>query len=127
MSYKPFRYFKDPLYLFCVAFYLVNRFGIKPNCDVYFFHAWLNDFICIPFIVPPMLWLLRVLQIRRHDLPPTLPEIVIPLVIISWTFEIFLPQTERFGPYTVADPYDMIWYSLGAALSGLFWMLWYRN
>ncbi len=61
-----FGYLCDPLYVACVVLYLVNRFWIKPNCGTIFFHAWLNDVICIPFTVPPMLWVLRRLRLRKQ-------------------------------------------------------------
>ncbi|MCL2304346.1 MAG: hypothetical protein FWC43_03280 [Planctomycetaceae bacterium] len=127
IEFRRFGYLRDPLYLACVVLYVVNRFWIKPNCDIYFFHAWLNDVICIPFTVPPMLWLLRRLRLRFHDGPPTLMEITIPLLMISWAFEIYLPNTAMFRDVTVADPWDIVAYAVGAAAAGGFWGFWYKK
>jgi len=126
-EFRRFGYLRDPLFLACVVLYVVNRFWIKPNSDIYFFHAWLNDVICIPFTLPPMLWLLRRLRLRFHDGPPTLMEITIPLLIISWAFEIYLPNTAMFREVTVADPWDIVAYAAGAVAAGGFWGFWYKK
>jgi hypothetical protein len=124
--FRRFGYLRDPLFLACVFLYVVNRFWIKPNCDIVFFHAYLNDVICIPFTLPPMLWVLRRLRLRFHDGPPTLPEIVIPLLMIAWAFEVYLPNTAMFRDVTFADPWDIVAYAAGAIAAGTFWFLWYR-
>ena len=126
-EFRRFGYLRDPLFLACVVLYVVNRFWIKPNSDIYFFHAWLNDVICIPFTLPPMLWLLRRLRLRFHDGPPTLMEMTIPLLIISWAFEIYLPNTAMFREVTVADPWDIVAYATGAVAAGGFWFFWYKK
>ncbi|MGL4942938.1 MAG: hypothetical protein ACRC46_07090 [Thermoguttaceae bacterium] len=125
LEFHRFGYCRDPLFLVCVIVYVVNRFCIKPNCDIVFFHAYLNDVICIPFTLPPMLWLLRRLRLRFHDGPPTFLEVAIPLLLISWAFEIYLPNTATFQNVTVADPADIVAYTLGAILAGTFWFFLY--
>ena len=125
--FRPFDYWRDPLFLFCVVLYVVNRFAIKPNCDAFFFHAWLNDVICIPFTLPPMLWVLNRFRLRFREGPPAFVEIALPLVVISWAFEIYLPNTERFREVTVADPWDIVAYAFGAVVSGIFWYYYYRK
>ena len=114
-----FRYLLDPLFLACVALYFLNRFVIKPNCDFVFFHAWLNDVICIPFWIPVMLAGMRLTRLRRHDNPPTFAEIGIPLVLWSWWFEIYLPNL--VGSRHYADPWDIVAYSSGAVFAYWFW------
>lgn len=126
-EFRRFGYLRDPLFLLCVVLYLLNRFCIKPNCEIVFFHAWFNDVICIPFTLPPMLWLLRKMRLRFHDNPPTLPEIVIPLLIISWAFEIYLPNTAMFREVTFADPLDIVAYTIGAVIAGVFWFFNYKK
>ena len=118
---RKFRYLLDPLFLACVGLYCLNRYAIRPNCDVYFFHAWLNDLICIPFWVPIMLAGMRLVRLRRHDGPPTYLEIVVPLVIWSWLFEIYLPNLSMQSPPYHADPWDIVAYSIGALFAGCFW------
>lgn len=126
-SYRKFGYLTDPLYLICVALYGVNRFWIKPHCDFCFFHWYLNDLICIPFVLPPMLLALRLLKLRKEEGPPTYWEIVVPLVALSFAFEIYFPNTERFRDVTVSDPLDIVAYAVGAVASGLFWLFWYQK
>ena len=126
-SYRKFGYLVDPLYLACVVLYVVNRLWLKPYCDFWFFHWYLNDLICIPFVLPPMLFALRLLRLRRTDGPPDYWEIVVPLLMISFAFEVYFPNTERFRGVTVADPFDIVAYTVGAVISGFFWMFWYRK
>lgn len=119
-----FRYLRDPLFLACVATYGVNRLVLKALCTEGFVHAHLNDLICIPFWVPIMLFVQRQLGLRAGDASPAPSELIIPLVLWSWAFEILLPRTDvRF----VGDHLDILYYALGALGAGLFWRWWYRT
>ena len=118
---RKFRYLLDPLFLACVGLYFLNRLVIKPNCDVYFFHAWLNDLICIPFWVPIMLAGMKLFRLRRHDNPPTVAEIGIPLILWSWLFEICLPNLATLEHRHYADPWDIVAYTVGAIFAWFFW------
>jgi hypothetical protein len=124
--FRRFGYLLDPLFLACVLLYVVNRFWVKPNCTFFFFHACLNDLICIPFVVPPMVWVLRRLRFRFHDDPPTFPEIAIPLLMIAWTFNIWLPNTEQYRNVVFASPWDIVCNALGTIIAGAFWFYWYK-
>jgi len=53
---KPFRYWRDPLFLGCCALYAVNRWVVKPHFQGAFFHSWLNDALLIPCALPLLLW-----------------------------------------------------------------------
>jgi hypothetical protein len=117
----PFRYLRDPLFVACVVVYVVNRLVLKRVWTDRFVHEHLNDLICIPFWVPVMLWCLRRVGLRRHDGPPEVVEVIVPLVVWSWVFELLLPQTELFGGYCVADYRDILWYAAGALGAALFW------
>ena len=44
-----FLYLRDPLFLFCVTTYFVNRFILKSIWKTGFVHESLNDLTCIPF------------------------------------------------------------------------------
>jgi hypothetical protein len=46
--------------------------------------------------------------------------------MISWAFEIYLPNTSWFQEITVADPLDIIAYTFGAIAAGLFWFFRYK-
>jgi hypothetical protein len=120
-----FLYLRDPLFLFCLATYFVNRSILKNIWQSGFVHEHLNDLICIPFWVPIMLFVQRRLGLRSGDYSPQPGEIVIPLIVWSWVFEIILPQTDLFGELCVADYLDIVFYALGALLAALFWRWWY--
>jgi hypothetical protein len=120
-----FLYVRDPLFLLCVVTYFVNRLVLKKVWDQGFFHDHLNDLICIPFWVPIMLYAQRRLGLRANDARPHLSELVIPLLVWSWVFEIILPATTLLGDRCVADHRDIVYYALGALVAGLFWRWWY--
>lgn len=121
-----FLYLRDPIFLSSVVAYLVNRFVLKRVWETGFVHTHLNDLLCIPMWVPLMLWGLRRVRLRPHDGPPELSEVVLPLIIWSWWFELMLPATALFGPWCVADHEDILYYALGALGAGIFWRWWYR-
>ena len=64
---------------------------------------------------------------RRDDAPPRAIEIVIPLILWSWIFEIWLPNAGLFRGKVVSDYHDIWAYAAGAALSSVIWKLIYRT
>ena len=122
-----FRYLKDPLFLFCVGLYFLNRWVIKPYFPNDFSRDHLNDVICLPFWVPIMLFIMRKTGLRKDDEPPKSSEILIPLLIWSWVFEAYLPFTALFKRLATSDYLDILSYTVGACFAALFWKLWYRN
>jgi len=64
---------------------------------------------------------MKLLQMRRHDNPPTIAEIGIPLILWSWWFEIYLPNLATLEPGHDADPWDIVAYTIGAVFAWLFW------
>ena len=122
---RRFKYVRDPLFLACVAVYAVNRFFIKPLAPGHlaFFHWHLNDLICIPFWLPPVLWVNRRIGIRRHDGTPTFGEIFLHLALWSAFFEIAAPRMAMFQGMPVGDPADVLFYALGALAGAVFWGL----
>jgi len=121
-----FRYLADPLFLGCLALYLLNRLMVKPLVSGGFFHDHLNDLICIPFWVPVMVFLLRKAGLRRDDGPPGADEILVPLVVWSAIFEMWLPRAGWFGHLAVADHMDILWYAIGALVAWAAWRVTYR-
>ena len=125
----PFRYLRDPLFLFCVALYFVNRLILKPHFHHGiigdFVHGSLNDVICIPFWVPIMVWMMRVVRLRTTDAMPQPAEILIPLLLWSWFFELVLPFLGPFRRLAVCDPDDILCYTVGAIIAALFWRRYY--
>jgi hypothetical protein len=124
---RPFRYLADPLFLVCFVAYFVNRFGLKPHVGSAFLHDHFNDAICIPFWVPIMLWIQRRAGLRADDDPPRPSEIVIPLIVWSVTFEVWLPRTEAFRAWCTADPADVLAYAAGAMAAAVWWRWWYAR
>lgn len=122
-----FLYLRDPLFLACLLLYFLNRWLFKAIWSDGFVHDHLNDLICIPFWVPIMLWGERRLGLRESDGPPLASEIVLPLFVWSWFFEIVLPQSGLAGNRAVSDYLDVLYYSLGASLAAGFWVWWYRT
>jgi hypothetical protein len=120
-----FRYLKDPLFLFCVALYFVNRWGLKPYLPNEFSRSYLNDVICLPFWIPIMLFIMRRIGLRRNDAPPTAGELLIPLLIWSWLFEIYLPAVPFFKRLATADYLDILAYTAGGCFAAAFWGFWY--
>ncbi len=121
---RPFGYLRDPLFISCVATYALNRFVLRPLFPpdrVPFLHEHFNDLICIPFWLPGVVLIYRKLGLRKHDLPPTCGEILAHLVIWSIWFEVLGPRIPPFRGHTVADPWDVAYYSVGALGAAIVW------
>lgn len=116
-----FKYLSDPLFMFCLALYAVNRWGLKHIFPSGFFHNHLNDLICIPFWVPIMLFAMRKLGARKDDAPPRASEVLIPLVLWSALFELILPNTALFRGLAIGDQNDIVCYALGACAATFIW------
>lgn len=127
MNPRPFRYLRDPLFLACVALYFVNRFVFKRIWTGGFVHEHFNDLICIPFWVPIMLWAQHRLGLRPRNGPPMGFELLVPLLVWSWVFELILPATGILGAYCVSDYRDILWYAVGTFLASTFWRWWYAK
>lgn len=123
----PFRYLKDPLFLGCFVVYWIHRVLAGYGWTTPLLCGYLNDLLCIPFWVPIMLWVLRKLRLRRHDGPPEGAEIIIPLLVLTAAFEVVIPYHQEWHVPTVADPYDVLAYTLGALLAVFFWKWHYRD
>ncbi len=121
-----FRFLLDPLFVFCFVLYFVNRLLLKPYVPNTFSQNYLNDLILIPFWLPIMLFTMRLVRLRDTR-PPRVHEVLIPLVLWSVWFEFILPYTAAFKGLSIADPYDILFYGLGALASILFWKLWYKR
>lgn len=118
---RPFHYFRDSLFLISLGLWFVNRFFLRPNWEWTFFHAYFNDILCIPVIVPVILTLSRRLGGRENDGPPTALEIMLPLCLVTVLFELLLPVHPFWKRYNVYDPYDIIAYCAGALFAYEFW------
>jgi len=118
---RSFRYIFDPLFVASLVAYTINRFVLKPNFQLRLLHDHLNDLLCIPLWVPIGLFIERRMKLRSHDNPPGLAEIIIPVVIWGWIFEVYLPANELGRSWCTPDPTDIAFYVLGAIIATLFW------
>lgn len=115
---RRFGYCRDPLFIAGCVFYATNRWLIKPHVHSGLLHSYFNDFWLIPCALPPILWLHRRLGLRAYDAAPSLLEVAGHLVFWSLLFEWIGPQFIR---HTTGDPADVLAYTVGAAVAGLWW------
>jgi len=118
-----YKYLKDPLFLTSIILYFLNRYAVKPLTigKISFFNCYLNDFICIPFWLPLVLFLTRKVGLRDHDEPPDFYELSFYLLLWSFVFEFVGPSYGRYFNYPVADPWDIVCYALGCLIAGIYW------
>ncbi len=121
-----FKYLRDPLFLLCFVLYFTNRWLLKPLVPNTFSQNYLNDLICIPFWVPIMLWTMRRIGLRSTDDPPGGSEILIPLILWSALFELWVPRMGPFTELAFSDHIDILFYTIGGLLAALLWKWGYR-
>ena len=114
-------YLRDPLFLVSLVLYCANRWIAKPWFPNTISRCYFNDLICIPFWVPIMLFVMRVLKLRPATAPPQWHEILIPLLLWSVVFELIAPQTHMFRGIAFTDYADILCYASGALIAALFW------
>lgn len=122
-----FRYITDPMFLVCLGLYVVNRWLLEPSIHNQFFTGYVNDLICIPFCVPIMLLIMRRLRLRMTDEAPQAHEIIVPLIIWSVVFEIWLPTVPVFHGLATPDHLDILAYATGALVAGIWWNWYYKE
>lgn len=122
----PFRYLRDPQFLTCVVAYFVNRFVFKKIWSTGFVHNHFNDAICLPMFAPIVVWLCRKTRLRTHDDIPQPDELLVMIIIWSIMFEIYLPQHAYWSRWATGDPFDVLWYVIGAMAATGFWRWYYR-
>ncbi|MBI9017038.1 MAG: hypothetical protein JEZ07_07250 [Phycisphaerae bacterium] len=116
----------DRLFICCVVLYFINRLVLKPITvgKIDFFHSYFNDLICIPFLLPVVLYLAKILKLRTHDEPPDIYELVFHVLLWSVVFEFYGPVFgQRHNYPIIGDPWDVVCYASGALLAGIYWNL----
>lgn len=114
---KTYRFWRDPFFVGGCVLYGVNRWLVKPHVHSLFLRGYFNDVLLIPCALPVVLWLQRRLGLRTLDTPPTPGEIVFHLVVWSLLFEVVGPHLMR----VTGDPLDVLAYTVGGALAGVWW------
>jgi hypothetical protein len=115
-----FGYWRDPLFLVCLAIYLVNRLLIKPNLHHYspLFHGHLDDTLTVPVALPVYLFVYRVIGFRPDDQPPRWWEVALHVAVWDVFFEWFGPLYLHHG---VEDPIDAACIAGGGVAAWAFW------
>lgn len=113
-----FRYGRDPLCIAACACYAVNRWWIPLAIKGVFLRGYFNDVLLIPAALPLVLWLHRRLGLRRDDVRPRWPEILLHVTVWSLAAEVIAPSL--FSRAT-GDPWDVVAYVGGGLLSGIIW------
>ena len=118
-----FKYLRDPLFQVAVVLYFLNRYIIKPLTigKIDFFNCYFNNLICIPFCLPIVLFLTRVVRLRSHDEPPDFYELCFYILMWSFFFEYIGPKYGKYLNYPVADPWDVVFYVVGGLITGIYW------
>lgn len=113
-----FNYLGDRLFMMSAAGYALNRWFIKPHVPSAFMHGHFNDLLLIPAALPVVLWLQRVSGLRKNDLAPTWPEVLLHLVVWSVICEFIGPLLLHHG---TADGWDVLMYAAGGIAACLWW------
>lgn len=115
-----FGYWRDPLFLICLAVYIVNRMVIKPSLHQYspLFHGHLNDTLTVPVALPIFLLVYRWIGFRPDDESPRWWEVALHVAVWIVFFKWFGPLVLHRG---VADPIDS-WCFAGGGLAA--WVAW---
>ncbi|MCE0483673.1 MAG: hypothetical protein LV479_05490 [Methylacidiphilales bacterium] len=120
---RPFDYARDPVFLCCLAIYVINRLIIKPHLHTYspFFHGHLDDSLTVPVALPLYLLAYRWLGLRPDDAPPRWWEVGLHLAVWIFFFKWFGPVILHHGAPDPVDAWAML---IGGAVA---WALWQRN
>lgn len=113
-----FGYLRDPLFLLASAAYALNRWVLKPRFQSPFLHNHFNDLLLIPAALPVMLWIQRILTLRKHDAFPLCSEVLLHWAVWSAVCEWIGPFWFHMG---VADVWDVVAYGAGGIVAYLWW------
>jgi hypothetical protein len=72
----------------------------------------------MPTALPVVLWIQRLVGLRKNDCPPSWPEIFLHLAVWSVMCKVIGPLFLNVG---VADPWDVLFFALGGLGAGLWW------
>lgn len=120
---RRFGYLRDPLFLLSVvAFFVIRVMKQMTGDPADFWHCYANDLLCVPIWMPVQLAIFRT-NGRKHDDPPTIPEITLMVVLWSWMFEVVMPSPilRDLLLHPVSDPLDAVAYAIGGLAAGLIW------
>ena len=125
---RRFGYLSDRLFQSALAAYAVNRLVVLPHLAGCihahlatawpFLHSHLDDTLLMPAALPVVLWLQRLLGLRKQDCPPTWSEMFAHLAIWSVMCKIVGPFYYHIG---AADPWDVLCFAVGGTAACAWW------
>jgi len=123
-----FGYLHDRLFWFASAAYALNRLILKSHLGALrhshldfvwsFFHSHFDDLLLIPAALPVVLWVQRLLGLRKHDGPPTWREVWPHLLIWSVMCKFVGPYWLHIG---TPDPWDIAFFAAGGLAAFAWW------
>ena len=123
-----FGYLRDRLFLGSLAAYAINRLLIRPHLGNFFhthlswawpfLHSHFDDLLMMPVALPIILWVQRLLNLRKHDHPPGWLEMSTHLAVWSVMAKVVGPFALHIG---VADPWDVLFFTAGGVLACAWW------
>ncbi|WP_207435467.1 hypothetical protein [Sabulibacter ruber] len=101
-----------PLFWAFAALYLMHRgvAWLDVPCPAWL-QFYLDDLLCLPLILPPTLFLMRLFY--GPEVRLSLYQILFVVVYVSVVFELFLPT---FMPRYTTDAWDVFHYALGGLI-----------
>ena len=113
-------YCRDRVFLVSLLGYCLNKAGLLSYhvTGDRFFSCHFNDLLLVPVLLPMVLLASRVINVRKHDNPPSILEVAIGVSVWSLAFEYVGP---RFFGLGTADPLDALAYAVGGGISWLIW------
>ena len=125
---RRFGYLQDRLFQISLAVYALNRLVLKSHLGFLnhshlhfvwsFSHSHLDDLLLMPAALPVMLWVQRLLGLRKHDFAPSWPEMWSHLVIWSVMCKLVGPVLLHIG---TPDPWDVAAFVFGGIAACYWW------
>jgi hypothetical protein len=120
---RSFRYLADPVCIFSLALYALNRHVLKPHhIGGWFTHGYFNDVLCLPLFVPVILYAQHLVGVRKHFGYPRFWEIALNWAVFTIVFQLIIPKYPKTF-IAAGDPYDILAYFAGGAIAGIYWTI----
>lgn len=104
-----------------MALYTVNRLWLRNLFPDSFFTRHLNDFLLLPIFAPLLVAALKLARVRGRSGPPAGIEVLAPLIVVAFTFEVLHPRSSFFRTFSTGDPRDVFWYVAGGIVACAGW------
>jgi len=98
------------LFIVFVLAFFVHWLAEQHGIHIPWVHAYMDDIICIPIILFPILFVFRRWIYPSGHFVFPISYIITTWAILSFVFEVYLPQK---NPIHTSDPIDMVLYAMG--------------